>query len=574
LRTILSKERKLPTGEYLFREGETAEFAYVLKEGSIELIKSSIDGDLVLAEIEPGTLFGEMALIDGSPRSASARATSDSILTEVRSDSFEQYIKSKPDAAVRIMKNLSSQLRSANTELSHRNTLIEDSDNKQTENVLDKEVIEEKIYDTDAIYDQKPSKLLMYYVFMILSVIIIVVAFGFVGQVDTTISSRGKLTTKAPNVIVQATGSAEIDSILVDRGDYVKINQVLAILNDTFTRSSYTSLIEKINSAEGRFKRLSLERDLIQSGKNVSKELKIDKSNYEILTKKLIQYRSKDRSLSEKISRLNQEILSTTKNLEIAKQQLVLKERLEKVQKNLYDKKIGSYLKYLNAQDSSLSARLSYLSTQNSLKRFKSEQSGLRADKRAFKAQWLSDLSEKIASEEELLLQLKQEKIKLQKQVDNVEIRAPVEGIILDTPVVTKGSIVSEGDEVLTIVRTNQPLVLEVDINPKEISKMEIGLPVSVKLDAFPFQEYGDLEGELVFISKDTFSEGIDGAQGIFYRARVQILPEQLRSKKTDFRLDQGMGANADIRVGKRRLITYFTHPITKGFSSAFKEPN
>ena len=88
------------------------------------------------------------------------------------------------------------------------------------------------------------------------------------------------------------------------------------------------------------------------------------------------------------------------------------------------------------------------------------------------------------------------------------------------------------------------------------------------------FQEYGDLEGELVFISKDTFSEGIDGAQGIFYRARVQILPEQLRSKKTDFRLDQGMGANADIRVGKRRLITYFTHPITKGFSSAFKEPN
>ena len=570
----MSKERKLPTGEYLFREGETAEFAYILKEGSIELIKSSIDGDLVLAEIEPGTLFGEMALIDGSPRSASARATSDSVLTEVRSDSFEQYIKSKPDAAVRIMKNLSSQLRSANTELSHRNTLIEESDNKQTENVLDKEVIEEKIYDTDAIYDQKPSKLLMYYVFMILSVIIIVVAFGFVGQVDTTISSRGKLTTKAPNVIVQATGSAEIDSILVDRGDYVKINQVLAILNDTFTRSSYTSLIEKINSAEGRFKRLSLERDLVQSGKNVSKELKIDKSNYEILTKKLIQYRSKDRSLSEKISRLNQEILSTTKNLEIAKQQLVLKEKLEKVQKNLYDKKIGSYLKYLNAQDSSLNARLSYLSTQNSLKRFKSEQSGLRADKRAFKAQWLSDLSEKIASEEELLLQLKQEKIKLQKQVDNVEIRAPVEGIILDTPVVTKGSIVSEGDEVLTIVRTNQPLVLEVDINPKEISKMEIGLPVSVKLDAFPFQEYGDLEGELVFISKDTFSEGIDGAQGIFYRARVQILPEQLRSKKTDFRLDQGMGANADIRVGKRRLITYFTHPITKGFSSAFKEPN
>ena len=123
-------------------------------------------------------------------------------------------------------------------------------------------------------------------------------------------------------------------------------------------------------------------------------------------------------------------------------------------------------------------------------------------------------------------------------------------------------------------MRTNQPLVLEVDINPKEISKIELGLPVSVKLDAFPFQEYGDLKGELIFISKDTFSQGIDGSKGIFYRARVQILSEQLKEKKKDFRLDQGMGANADIKVGKRRLITYFTHPITKGFSSAFKEPN
>ena len=230
------------------------------------------------------------------------------------------------------MKNLSSQLRSANTELSHRNVLSNDDSDTQNVNLIDKEINEEEILDTDAIYDQKPSKLLMYFVFMILFVIITVLAFGFIGQVDTTISSRGKLTTKAPNVIVQASGSAEIESILVDRGDYVKINQVLAILNDTFTRSSFTSLSDKINAAEGRFKRFSLERNLIQNGKKVSEEDDLDKSNYEILTKKLIQYRSKDRSLSEKISRLNQEIISTTKNLEISKQQLELKEKLEKVQ--------------------------------------------------------------------------------------------------------------------------------------------------------------------------------------------------------------------------------------------------
>ena len=52
---------------------------------------------------------------------------------------------------------------------------------------------------------------------------------------------------------------------------------------------------------------------------------------------------------------------------------------------------------------------------------------------------------------------------------------------------------------------SNAVLLVEVNGQLKEISKMELGLPVSVKLDAFPFQEYGDLEGELIFISKDTF---------------------------------------------------------------------
>ena len=102
----MTSERTLVVGEYLFREGESAEFAYIIKSGVIEVVKSGLDGEIVLAEIKPGSLFGEMALIDGSPRSASARAKEECVLTEVRSDAFEQYIRTKPDAAIRIMQNL------------------------------------------------------------------------------------------------------------------------------------------------------------------------------------------------------------------------------------------------------------------------------------------------------------------------------------------------------------------------------------------------------------------------------------------------------------------------------------
>ena len=80
-------------GEYIFREGESADYAYIVKSGTVQITKITSLGEDVLAELEPSSLFGEMALIDGSPRSASARAKGDTILTEVTSAAFGQYIK-------------------------------------------------------------------------------------------------------------------------------------------------------------------------------------------------------------------------------------------------------------------------------------------------------------------------------------------------------------------------------------------------------------------------------------------------------------------------------------------------
>ena len=113
----MAKLRTLTAGEYLFEEGDSAEYGYVVKSGQMEIVKSSVTGELVLAELGPGSLFGEMALIDGSPRSAGARASENSSVTEIRSDTFNHLIRNDPDTAVRLMKALAGQLRSANKDL-------------------------------------------------------------------------------------------------------------------------------------------------------------------------------------------------------------------------------------------------------------------------------------------------------------------------------------------------------------------------------------------------------------------------------------------------------------------------
>jgi CRP-like cAMP-binding protein len=113
----MSNDKTFIRGEFIFREGETAQFAYVVKSGAVEVLKIASDDQKVLAELGPNAIFGEMALIDGSPRSASVRSKGDSVITEITADEFKDYIKNYPETALRIMRTISEHLRSANIRL-------------------------------------------------------------------------------------------------------------------------------------------------------------------------------------------------------------------------------------------------------------------------------------------------------------------------------------------------------------------------------------------------------------------------------------------------------------------------
>ena len=570
----MADERTLTGGEYLFREGESADYGYVVKTGQIEIVKSGIDGEIVLTELGPGSLFGEMALIDGSPRSAGARASVDSSVTEVRSDTFNQYIRNNPDAAVRVMKTLAGQLRSANTDLAHVSKDAGIELQRQDIDGLDERHSDREIEDTDAIYDRPPSRLVIYSAVLVLTLFIGSLLFTYFINIDTTISARGKFTTKTPNVLVQSTANSVVKTLFIERGQMIQEGQIVALLDDTIARTNLKKNTEKLKVVEGRLARLRIENKNLNFGGSSVENTDLDALNQDILTKRLLEYRSRLRSFASKKNKLNQEIDSARKTVDIVEQQKFLKERLEGVQKGLYDRKTGSLLKYLTAVDATLSAKQSTLSAGNNLKRFKSELNSIKADEKAFVAQWSSALAENMAADEEARMELIQENVMARQGVENIEVRSPATGIILDLPRVSEGSIVKEGDEILTLVQINQPLSLEVDIDPRDISDTKVGMPVSVKLDALPFQKFGDLKGTLAFLSQDTFTESLSGEKGAFYRARVEISSDQLQTLPPEFQLTQGMLASADILAGERNLITYFTFPITRAFEDAFREPD
>ncbi len=109
------KERNLPAGTILFKEGEKGDAFYLLKKGSVEVYKSDDGGEKKVGTIshnDESSFFGEMALIEGAPRNATIKTVSECNLLEIDKLNFDMLLRLNSFIALRIMTALSKRFRS------------------------------------------------------------------------------------------------------------------------------------------------------------------------------------------------------------------------------------------------------------------------------------------------------------------------------------------------------------------------------------------------------------------------------------------------------------------------------
>jgi CRP/FNR family transcriptional regulator, cyclic AMP receptor protein len=106
------------TGDVIFREGDEGNAMYILVEGSVDLKKKVEKGETVLKTVNvPNEFFGEMALIDDRPRSATAIAAAPTKLIEVDEATFENLVVTNGKFALKVIKVLSERIRSSNVQI-------------------------------------------------------------------------------------------------------------------------------------------------------------------------------------------------------------------------------------------------------------------------------------------------------------------------------------------------------------------------------------------------------------------------------------------------------------------------
>lgn len=595
----MSKSNKLNLlpGDYIFREGEFGHTAYIIESGSVELIKFTGDQHTILAELDvKGSLFGEMAIIENSPRSAAARAKTECVLTVITEEELKKHLSSSPNASLDMMRRLASYARSANERLSRDAfSEVSDENNAQkpsstaSQNVdsVTKKTLREFNDDLDEFSKISPKKPL---IIAGMSVIAMVISFGVwasMAEIDVTVSSRGKILTSIPNVEAQSNHSSVIKTILVREGDEVEKGQPIALFDETLVASDFRNSKEELTAIEKEITSIQAELNFM-TGRGFTPPK--DPLQLSIFNGQIREIERLRRQAAVKSKLLDYLQGRKTPPLTDPNALASFNSKIAEVKTSLTDMDIK--ISFLKTETKRLNRLLvanvvpssDYENKAQELSQIQSQRNKYLAAEISSNFEQVEELSSKLESlehEKNKILQgllqkrqgLSEKFIKLSRQAEDVELRSPVSGTVLKLEDQFQGTVIKTGDTIATIVPKINKFHVEVDIDPADITHVYEGAKVKIMLDALPSQKHGELVGKISLLSKDTVDEDVFGEKNSVYRAEVEITENKLVKLPEGFRLLPSMSVAGNIISGKRTIMTFLLFPVIKTLETSFREP-
>ncbi|RFO96300.1 secretion protein [Rhodoferax lacus] len=369
---------------------------------------------------------------------------------------------------------------------------------------------------------------------LLAAALLLFIAWAASFEIDQGVRASGQIISSARTQIIQTVDGGVLSELRVVEGQQVKVGEVLAVLEKSRAEAGFEESRDKVASLTIAMTRARAEARL--QAPAFGPEFK---GYPEFVAAQQALYQQKKRTLEE-------DLKAGSQSLSMAREELHMTEAL------LKDGDV-SQLEALRArrQVTELEGRLA-----------------------ASRNKYRQEASAEAAKIEEDLASVNAKLAERRDVLGHTELSAPVAGVIKYLKVTTIGGVLRGGDELMQIAPTDDDLIIEAKINPSDVGQLRVGLPVSVKLDAFDYSVYGMLHGELVYISPDTLSEvGQSGQSQTYYRAKIHLPHSQGNNPKArDIVVKPGMTVSVDIRTGTRSVLNYMAKPIFKAFGGALIE--
>jgi adhesin transport system membrane fusion protein len=349
-------------------------------------------------------------------------------------------------------------------------------------------------------------------------------------EIDQIVRAQGQVIPQEKTQIIQAADGGVVKELRVSEGEMVKKGQVLAVLEGERAWAGVDEISNRIAGLN-----ITRLRALAEATGTPLQIGAFDKSHPELVQVQKQLYLQNQ-------SALQKDEFALSEQLRLAQSELDLTQRL-------YDKGDISHIELMRTQRGVVDALQKLQAVQEKYK---------------------SDARREIAKIEEEITSQRSKLQERQSVLDHTEMQASLDGVVKSLRINTLGGVLRSGDELMQISPTSGGYIIEAKVNPADIGQLHVGLPVTVRLDAFDYSIYGNLHGELTYLSADTLSEqGPDGRSQVYYRAKVRLNDFDPSSRIQADHVKAGMTASLDIRTGTRSVLRFITKPIMRAFSGA-----
>ncbi len=419
---------------------------------------------------------------------------------------------------------------------------------------------------------------------------LLVILFAFGGftvwasyaPLSRAVVSSGVLKVDSSRKKIQHAEGGVVEEIFVRDGDKVKRGDVLVRLDKTKAGASLSILIDSFDAANAQYARLIAERDNLDEIVFPEELLHRSQQNggknkaSEILKTESMLFQARRSSLLGQIAIFKKQVVSINRDIAGLEAQKASKLK----QRSFVTDELNS-LKSLRKEG--LIGKTRVLELEREAARLQGEygehQSDIASKETAIGEKELEiyqldkNFKEEVVKElkavQEELYDLQERKNAADYVMEQIEIRSPVDGTVVNSNLHTIGGVIAPGSILLEIVPENDKLIIEAKIDPKDIDDLHIGLPAGVKITAFNQRRTPELNGKLSYLSADSLVDEKSGMN--FFYAKITLSEDEV-SRLGDEKLQPGMMADVFIRTGQRTPAEYLMRPMRDSFRRAWLE--
>ncbi|KAB8330004.1 HlyD family efflux transporter periplasmic adaptor subunit [Scytonema tolypothrichoides VB-61278] len=463
-------------------------------------------------------------------------------------------------------------------------------------------------YGTEELLDALPRLWTRSLLYLLIGFSAIALPWAMLSQVDETGTARGRIEPLGATQRLDSQVTASITAVRVKEGEQVRAGQLLVELESDVLRTDFKQAQAKLEGLINRQAQLELIKNQLLLAIRVQEQ-----QNQSQESEKIAQVNQAKQNLDAKQSTYNLQKLEKLALVDQAKQQINSSQNDQKSAQSrlsIDSKQVKRFSKLV--KDGAVSAnqidqlrkeeeeskRLNQ-KTQSDIKqaqlRFQEEQnryqatmhqaqvdiqvaklrlqesqssyqSIIQAGKLAvFKNQeQLKDLQTQIVTLKSEIAQTKNQIASLKLQLEQRVMRSPVDGVIFDLPIKKPGVVVQPGQIIAQIAPKQTPFVLKANMPSQQSGFLKLGMPVKIKFDAYPFQDYGVVPGRVIRISPDSKIQETPQGKIETFELEISLNQPHIQSAKKHIPLTPGQTATAEVIVRQRRVIDFILDPFKK----------